>query len=197
MSTDASRTEDAAALLSAVMVLVRTSRAVGHRRTQALGPSGTPYAVLKTLSQGETRAGDLATALAVSPSVISRALVPLEQAGLIERRPDTDDARAWRLTLSDLGRATLAGQHAEHVRLFVGAIADWDDDELRAATDALTRIEQVIATHAESFRTAHRPLRIPALREEGAQPGRSEQPALSDPPEASDPPEPLRQRATA
>ena len=195
MPTDASRTEDAAALLSAVTLLVRTTRAVGTRRTQALGPSGTPYAVLKTLSQGEARAGDLATALAVSPSVISRALVPLEQAGLIERRHDADDARAWRLGLSDLGRQTLAEQHAEHVRLFVDALVDWDDEELRSATRSLSRIEQVIAAHAESFRTAHRPLRIPALHEESAPP-KPQQPEPQQP-EPSPQPEPSEQRVTA
>jgi DNA-binding MarR family transcriptional regulator len=162
MSIPTSRTDDAADLLSAVLVLVRTARAVGHRRTQALGPSGTPYAVLKTLASGDARAGDLATALGVSPSVISRALVPLEQAGLIERRHDADDARAWRLTLSDLGRQNLQEQHAEYVRLFTEALADWGDDELRDATKALTRLEQVIGQQADSFRTAHLPLPLAA-----------------------------------
>jgi DNA-binding MarR family transcriptional regulator len=158
MSIPASRTDDAADLLSAVLVLVRTARAVGHRRTQALGPSGTPYAVLKTLASCDARAGDLATALGVSPSVISRALVPLEQAGLIERRHDADDARAWRLTLSDLGRQTLEEQHAEYVGLFAESLADWDDEELRTATKALTRLEQVISQHGDSFRTARNPI---------------------------------------
>ncbi|SES32978.1 DNA-binding transcriptional regulator, MarR family [Pedococcus cremeus] len=162
MSIPASRTDDAADLLSAVLVLVRTARAVGHRRTQALGPSGTPYAVLKTLAACDARAGDLATALGVSPSVISRALVPLEQAGLIERRHDADDARAWRLTLSDLGRQTLEEQHAEYVRLFTESLSDWDDDELRNATKALIRLEQVIGEQADSFRTAHNPIPLAA-----------------------------------
>lgn len=171
MSNPASRTDDAADLLSAVLVLVRTARAVGHRRTQALGPSGTPYAVLKTLTQGDARAGDLATALCVSPSVISRALVPLEQAGLIERRHDADDARAWRLALSDLGRQTLQEQHDEYVRLFTDALSDWDDDELRDATKALVRLERVISEQGESFRTAHNPLPL------GTQPVPAQTPA--------------------
>ncbi len=161
MSADASRTEEAAALLSAVIDLVRTSRSVGHRRTQALGPSGTPYAALKCLSQRDARPGDLATALGVSPSVISRALVPLEQAGLVERRHDAGDARAWVLTLSDLGRQTLEEQHAEHIRLFVDAVADWDDEEIRTATTALTRVEKVIARQGDAFRTAPNPIPAP------------------------------------
>jgi DNA-binding MarR family transcriptional regulator len=162
VSIPASRTDDAADLLSAVLVLVRTARTVGHRRTQALGPSGTPYAVLKTLASCDARPGDLATALGVSPSVISRALVPLEQAGLIERRHDADDARAWRLTLSDLGRQTVEEQHTDYARLFAEALADWDDDEMRNATNALTRLARVIAEQADTFRTAHNPLPLPA-----------------------------------
>ncbi len=74
-TTGPSRSDEAAALLGAVSRLVRTSRSISHRRTQSLGPSGTPYAVLKTLSGCDARPGDLAAALSVSPSVISRALV--------------------------------------------------------------------------------------------------------------------------
>jgi DNA-binding MarR family transcriptional regulator len=156
MSTDA-REPEAAALLSAVIRLVRTSRSVGQRRTQALGPSGTPYPVLKTLARGDARPGDLATALGVSPSVVSRTLVPLEQAGLVQRRHDAADARAWVLTLSAEGRRTVDEHHAQHVRLFTEALDDWDDEELRAATSALTRLERVLAEHAESFRVAPHP----------------------------------------
>jgi DNA-binding MarR family transcriptional regulator len=114
--------------------------------------------VLKCLSQRDARPGDLATTLAVSPSVISRALAPLEQAGLVARRHDAGDARAWVLTLSDLGRQTVEEQHAEYLRLFVDAVADWGDEEIRSATTALTRVEQVIARQGDAFRAAPHPI---------------------------------------
>src|SRR3954463_11408520 len=90
----------AAELLSALSQLMRTSRSVAQRQTQNLVPSGTPLGVLKALSDGDARPGDLATRLCVAPSVVSRAVVPLEASGLVERRHDPADARAWRLRLT-------------------------------------------------------------------------------------------------
>jgi DNA-binding MarR family transcriptional regulator len=161
--TTTARGDDAAALLGAVSRLVRTSRSISHRRFQTLGPSGTPYAVLKVLADGDARPGDLATRLAVSPSVISRALAPLEQHGLIERRHDVDDARAWVLALSDTGRDTLDAQHREYVRLLADAVADWDPADLRATTAALTRVEELLSSQAPQLRTGFAAFPLHAL----------------------------------
>ena len=97
--------QPAAELMSALTQLMRTSRATAHRQSQSLGPSGTPLGLLKALRDGDARPGDLAVRLCVAPSVVSRAVVPLEASGLIERRHDPDDARAWRLGLTALGAA--------------------------------------------------------------------------------------------
>ena len=163
-SSDPTRSEAAAVLLGAVSALVRTSRSIAHRRTQSLGPSGTPFAVLKALAASDARPGDLATALAVSPSVISRALAPLEQHGLIERRHDAGDARAWVLTLSPRGRQTLEAHHQEYVRLLTEAVGDWDLEELRSATAALVRVEQLFCDYAEQFRNTITSTDVAGLR---------------------------------
>ena len=163
-NADPTRSEEASVLLGAVSRLVRTSRAIAHRRAQSLGPSGTPFAVLKTLAGSDARPGDLATALSVSPSVISRALVPLEQHGLIERRHDAGDARAWVLTLSAQGRKTLEAHHQEYVRLLTEAIADWDVAELRTATASLVRVEQLFCDYAEQFRNTLTSTDVAGLR---------------------------------
>jgi DNA-binding MarR family transcriptional regulator len=162
---ETARAEEAAALLGAVVRLIRTSRSIGHRRAQALGPSGTPFAVLKTLAAGDARPGDLAASLAVSPSVISRALVPLEQHGLIERRHDAEDARAWVVTLSPQGHETVQAQHREYVRLLADAVGDWDLEDLRAATRALTRVEALFADQADALRQGPTALGVPALQQ--------------------------------
>jgi DNA-binding MarR family transcriptional regulator len=151
-SSDPTRAQEAAVLLGAVSALVRTARGIAHRRAQALGPSGTPYAVLKALALADARPGDLAVALSVSPSVISRALVPLEQHGLIERRQDAGDARAWVLTLAPHGRQTLEAHQQEYVALLAEAVADWDLEELQSATTALVRVERLFCDYAEQFR---------------------------------------------
>ena len=88
------RTVATADLLDVLGRLVRTARATSHRHQAEYGLSGTPLGILKALAVADARAGDLAARLQIAPSVVSRAVVPLEQAGLVERTTDPDDARA-------------------------------------------------------------------------------------------------------
>jgi DNA-binding MarR family transcriptional regulator len=77
--------QDAAAeVLSSLSGLLRTSRSISQR-TRDLGATGTALGVLKVLEQGDARPGDLAATLHVDPSVISRAVAPLEQEALVVR----------------------------------------------------------------------------------------------------------------
>src|SRR5919112_77435 len=98
------RSVEVTQLLDALSRLIRTSRAAGHRQQSEFGLSGTPLGILKALATGDARLGDLALRLQIAPSVVSRAVVPLEQSGLVERRTDPDDARATRLGLTEAGR---------------------------------------------------------------------------------------------
>jgi DNA-binding MarR family transcriptional regulator len=83
-----------------------------------------------------TLAGDLAGRLSVSASVVSRTISSLEHNGLVERRQDPDDARAWRIGLSELGRRRIEEQHQEYVSILSSALSDWEPDEVAAATRA-------------------------------------------------------------
>jgi DNA-binding MarR family transcriptional regulator len=156
-----SHDREAADLLAALVRIVRTTRSLAHRRTQAMGPSGTPYSVLKVLAEGEARPGDLAARLCVSPSVVSRALVPLEALGLIERRHDDEDARAWRVALSEHGRRRLEAQQREYVSALADALVDWDAEELRVATCSLTRLDDVLTANGDALRQTTMTLSLP------------------------------------
>jgi hypothetical protein len=68
------------------------------------------------------------------------------------------------LTLSAHGQHTLEAHQQEYVRLLTEAIADWDLDDLRSATGALTRVEQLFCEQAEAFRQSMTPPDVPALR---------------------------------
>lgn len=137
--------QPAAELMSALSQLMRTSRAAAHRWSQSLGPSGTPLGLLKALRDGDARPGDLATRLCVAPSVVSRAVVPLESSGLIERRHDPDDARAWRLGLTALGAARLAEVQAAYAERLAELLSPWDEHDVAEAARLITRLEQTIA----------------------------------------------------
>ena len=137
--------QPAAELMSALSQLMRTSRAAAHRHSQSLGPSGTPLGLLKALRDGDARPGDLAGRLCVAPSVVSRAVVPLEASGLIERRHDPDDARAWRLGLTARGAARLSEVQAAYVERLTEMLEPWDEQDVTEAARLMTLLEQTLA----------------------------------------------------
>ncbi len=146
--------QPAAELLSALSQLMRTSRSVVHRQTQNLGPSGTPLGLLKALREGDARPGDLATRLCVAPSVVSRAVVPLEAAGLVERRHDPADARAWRLGLTGAGAERLGAVQSAYVQRFTQLLEPWQEHDVTEAARLLTLLEQTLAQATDDISSA-------------------------------------------
>src|SRR5438128_8082890 len=136
--------QPAAELLSALSQLMRTTRSVAHRQTQNLVPSGTPLSLLKALSDGDARPGDLATRLCVAPSVVSRAVVPLEASGLVERKHDPADARAWRLGLTGAGAERLGAVQSAHVQRLTQLLEPWDEHDVTEAARLMTLLEQTL-----------------------------------------------------
>ncbi|HSJ73237.1 MAG TPA: MarR family transcriptional regulator [Miltoncostaeaceae bacterium] len=123
--------------------LLRTAR---RMRTSGdpEGLSASQSSVLATLvREGPLRAGDLAGAEALNPTMLSRILAHLEERGLAVRGPDPDDGRAT------LARATADGRRlVERLRARRAAILmRWLDDltpEGRASlVAALPALEQL------------------------------------------------------
>jgi DNA-binding MarR family transcriptional regulator len=139
--------ESATELFSSLTALLRTSRAQGQR-SREMGATGTGLGVLKTLQQGDARPGDLAVSLQVVPSVISRAVAPLEQAGLVERKTDPADARASLLGLTDLGRQRLRQVQEVYVEQLRQAFGSWTDEEAEQAAAVLLRLEQSLSSYS-------------------------------------------------
>jgi len=144
----------AAELLSALSQLMRTSRSVAQRQTQNLVPSGTPLGLLKALSDGDARPGDLATRLCVAPSVVSRAVVPLEASGLVERKHDPADARAWRLGLTGAGAERLGAVQSAHVQRLTQLLEPWDEHDVSEAARLMTLLEQTITQATDDISPA-------------------------------------------
>jgi DNA-binding MarR family transcriptional regulator len=99
-------------LLSALLALVRGLDRV-HSSGELVKRSGVQlerglHPVLMTIAALEPiRTTDLATALALKSSTVSRHAARLEQLGLLERTVDPDDGRASLLALSAQGRNAL------------------------------------------------------------------------------------------
>jgi len=161
---DDDRTGQTSRLLAALGRLIRTSRAASQHQQAEYGLSGTPLGILKALADGDARPGDLALALQISPSVVSRAVVPLEQGGLVERRTDPSDARASRLGLTDPGRRRLAEARQTFVDRFAPLLDDWDPAEGSAVTRLMSRLEETIGTGVDLRAAAAREHRASARR---------------------------------
>jgi DNA-binding MarR family transcriptional regulator len=84
------------------------TRLVARHYDRALAPAGlstNSYSILvRLLELGPLPLGELAGALGMDRSTLSRELSPLESAGLIEASADTGDRRRRVLVVSDAGR---------------------------------------------------------------------------------------------
>jgi DNA-binding MarR family transcriptional regulator len=95
----------------------RTLRRLDDELLHAHRLSVSEFDVLITLDNApdrELRMTDLALAVMLSPSGLTRMVGRLEQAGLVERRRSADDARSFRAALTDAGAARLLEARATH-----------------------------------------------------------------------------------
>jgi DNA-binding MarR family transcriptional regulator len=148
--------QDAAGeVLSSLSGLLRTSRSISQR-TRDLGATGTALGVLKVLEQGDARPGDLAATLHVDPSVISRAVAPLEQEALVVRKVHPGDARASLLGLTALGRSRSRQVQQIYIAQLRQTLSGWSDREAEEATAVLQRLDQALTgyQHSESHHQA-------------------------------------------
>ncbi len=131
--------------------LVRAQAALVRRFDATLsGLHGVSFADLMVLLQlgrahgGRMRRVDLAYALGLSASGVTRGLIPLERIGLVVREPDPRDARVAYAALTESGRTRLAEMltAAEEVAADVFAGGTWSEGgglgQLSELLDALT-----------------------------------------------------------
>ncbi|MBB5789881.1 MarR family winged helix-turn-helix transcriptional regulator [Jiangella mangrovi] len=123
-------------------LLVRMGRLLTHRHVEIYeGVGPTLGGMLATLSkEGPMRLTALADRLQVDPSVASRQASELVERGLVERRPDPDDARAGLLDVTAEGHATLRRAMERSTEVMASALADWSDAEARQLVDLLTKL---------------------------------------------------------
>jgi DNA-binding MarR family transcriptional regulator len=85
-------------------------------------------------SRGSTRPGQIAAALNVDPSVISRQLVALARLDLITRSTDPEDGRAELITITPQGQERLVQAREAMCLTLAERLAHWDLDEIARAT---------------------------------------------------------------
>ena len=124
--------------------LAETSRAMRRdfdRRATALGTTRAQWRVLARLArQGGLRQVDLADALDVEPITLCRMVDRLEEAGLVERRKDEKDRRAWRIHLTEKAGEVIQELQALSAEFYADALEGISEAEQAVVADVLARI---------------------------------------------------------
>jgi DNA-binding MarR family transcriptional regulator len=136
------------AALAAVLRLIRLHATLEARFDASLGAVHglglNDLVLLLNLDRAEAgvmRRTDLASALALSQSTVTRKAAPLEKLGFVERRSDARDARVGLLALTDAGRERVRDAQATLRRLARDVFADrWSDADLRTLAELLGRL---------------------------------------------------------
>lgn len=119
--------------------LWRESAAMVHPDLQ---PSG--YKLLTHIARvGSSNAHQLSECFEMDKSAISRQVRMLEDAGLIESRPDESDGRLRVLTATAAARELLASVRSHHSNRIRAAISGLTPDEMRVASMVFSRLAEI------------------------------------------------------
>lgn len=119
----------------------RLLRRAFDERARGIGVTRPQWRVLTALKRMEgCNQGALAEFLDVEPITLCRMVDRLEEAGLVERRSNPADRRAWLLYMTDTGQARTAELRPLALGLFGDALEGLDTAEQEALETALDRV---------------------------------------------------------
>ncbi|MEV0285457.1 MULTISPECIES: MarR family transcriptional regulator [unclassified Kribbella] len=128
--------------------LFRRSRSASLRLARRVHPDmdAAGYALISQIELGSAgggagvRASDVAQALGLDKSTVSRGITQLETLGLIERVGDPDDGRARLLRLTTVGADRFEAMRSQRQTEFRAILDRWNPTDLAALGRLLTRL---------------------------------------------------------
>jgi len=127
-------------------------------RARQVGATRAQWRTLTTLSRNEgLNQGALADLLEVEPITLCRMIDRLEESGLVERRRDPADRRAWQLFLTDKAKPMLADLKTtgdELIEQVLSGMTEPDRRALRGSLD-LMRANLLAFPSPRTSETAH------------------------------------------
>jgi DNA-binding MarR family transcriptional regulator len=139
--------------------LVETARLMRrgfNRRAAVLGTTREQWRVLVRLHRhgDDLRQIDLAEALEVEPITLCRMIDRLEEAGLVERRSDKKDRRAWRIHLTAKAQPIIDHLSTLFENFSDELLAGIAPADLAVTVETLERLRGNLASMDESERQA-------------------------------------------
>jgi DNA-binding MarR family transcriptional regulator len=126
--------------------IARLMRRAYMQRQQRSGPTVAQARALVQISRREgVRQVDLAEMLEVQPITLARLVDQLAQSGLVERRPDPTDRRAYLVYLTRAAAPQLAAIEAVAASIRADALRGLDHREASLVVDALQKIHNNLA----------------------------------------------------
>lgn len=102
------------------------------------------YPLMFTLWARERRLSDLAEAIHLDTSTVSRQVSHLVDLGMVRRSPDPDDGRAQLLALTDDGVDLLLRLRSSRDTWLATLLDDWADDDMARFTTYLERFADAL-----------------------------------------------------
>jgi DNA-binding MarR family transcriptional regulator len=127
----------------AVGKLSRRLRATEAGQRAGLTPAK-GSALLNVDRRGPMRLAELAAAEGLNPTMLSRMVAELVDAGLVERWTDADDRRSAWVRVTDRGHELAQQMRAQRTAAVEAAIAELDPEGRRAIERALPALEELI-----------------------------------------------------
>jgi DNA-binding MarR family transcriptional regulator len=119
----------------------RIMRRIVDKRARAVGLSRAQWAVLSRIARSEgLRQVDLAGEMEMEPISVGRLIDKLEAAGLVERRPDPADRRAYRLYLLPAGVPVLEEVRTIALGVIAPALGHLSESEIEALAATLSEV---------------------------------------------------------
>ena len=141
--------DTAQALVDAIFLFGRSLRTAIGGGDDPIAPA--LAAVLFVLSvRGPCRQTDLAAGLRVSQSALSRQMTELVDAGLVERAPDPDDKRAFRVQVTERGDEMLRTTQERRSARLRDLLDGWSQEDAAAALSTIERLTDSLSVRAES-----------------------------------------------
>ena len=125
------------------------------RRAAALGVTRAQWRALARIAREDgMRQVDLAEALDIEPITLCRMVDRLQEAGLVERRADAKDRRAWRLHLTEAAGPTVERLQGLAADFLADALAGVGEDDQELVRDVLARVRANVAEGGAGKRRA-------------------------------------------
>lgn len=145
--------ENIAALMADASRMMRRSF---DARARTIGVTRPQWQVLTVLKRHEgINQGGLAEILEVEPITVCRMVDRLQEAALVERRPDPADRRSWRLFLTPKALDLLGTLRPLADEMIEQALAGITEDERQTLRRSLDRIRQNLAQRPNAPMVSH------------------------------------------